>query len=112
VSAIPPLGPGRTVRLSLVHHAIRYHPSVVPFVVGLIVGASIAALLMIVIGPSRRVRAEHPLPPDVEARILLGEDPDQPTIPPPPSVDHPRQYTPNELAALQRLGQPQKRRKK
>jgi hypothetical protein len=112
VSAIPPLGPGREVRLAFVHHAIRYHPSVVQFVVGLIVGASIAALLMIVIGPSRRVRAEHPLPPDVEARILLGEDPDQPTIPPPPSVDHPRQYTPNELAALQRLGQPQKRKKR
>jgi hypothetical protein len=85
---------------------------VVQFVVGLVVGASIAALLFIVIGPSQRVRAEGPLPRDVEAKILLGEDPDQPTIPPPPSVDHPRQYTPNELAALQRLGQPQKRKKR
>ena len=82
----------------------------IPFVVGIVVGASVAALLMILIGPSRRVRAERPLPPDVEARILLGQDPEQPTIPPPPSVDEPRQYTPNELAALQRLGD-QRRRK-
>ena len=53
------------------------------FVVGVVVGASIVALLMIVIAPSRRVRAEPPLPRDVEHKLLLGEDPDQPTIPPP-----------------------------
>jgi hypothetical protein len=66
---------------------------------------------MIVIAPSRRVRAERPLPPDVEAKLLLGQDPDQPTIPPPPRTDHARQYTPNELAALQRLGQQKRRRR-
>jgi hypothetical protein len=95
-----------------VRHRIRYDRGVIDFIVGIIVGASVAALLMIVIGPSRRVRAEHPLPPDVEARILLGQDPDQPTIPPPPIVDHSRQYTPSELAALQRLGQPQSSRRR
>jgi hypothetical protein len=85
---------------------------VVPFVVGIVVGASAAALLMILIGPSRRVRAEPPLSRDEEMRLLLGQDPDQPTVPPEPAVEHPRQYTPGELAALQRLGQEQQRRRK
>ena len=83
----------------------RYARSVVEFVVGIVVGASAAALLMILIAPSRRVRAEPPLSRDVETRLLLGMDPEQPTIPPEPREEHPRQYTPNELAALQRLGQ-------
>ena len=48
------------------HDVIRYDCVVIPFIVGLVVGASAAVLLMIVIAPSRRVRAEHPLPPDVE----------------------------------------------
>ena len=78
--------------------------SVLQFVVGLIVGASTVALLMILIAPSRRVRAEPPLPKDVETRLLLGQDPDQPTIPPPQaSDDHPAPYSPNDLAALRRL---------
>jgi hypothetical protein len=85
---------------------------VVTFLVGIVVGASVVALLMIVIGPSRKVRAEHPLPRDVEAKLLLGQDPEQPTIPPPPRVEQPRQYSPNELAALQKLGQDQPRRRK
>ncbi len=85
------------------------------FVVGIVVGASAAALLMILIGPSRRVRAEPPLPREVATKLLLGQDPEQPTIPPPPRVEPPRQYTANELAALQRIGheqeQQQRRRK-
>jgi hypothetical protein len=85
---------------------------VAQFLVGLVVGASIAMLLMIVIGPSRRVRAEHPLPPDVEAKLLLGEDPDQPTIPPPPSNEHPAMYSPNELAALRSIGEERKPRRR
>ena len=110
MSAIPPLGP---VSIGSRHHAIRYHGSVLAFVVGIVVGASVAALLMILIAPSRRVRAEKPLPPEVETKILLGIDPEQPTIPPPPrDAEHPRQYTPNELAALQRLGQEQRKRKR
>jgi hypothetical protein len=85
---------------------------VVPFVVGIVVGASAAALLFILIAPSRRVRAEPPLSRDEETKLLLGQDPEQPTIPPPPRIDHPRQYSPSELAALQRLGQEQSRRRK
>jgi hypothetical protein len=95
------------------HDAIRYDRAVIPFIVGLVVGASAAVLLMIVIGPSRRVRAEHPLPPDVEARILLGQDPDQPTIPPPPrNDDAPVNYSPNELAELRRIGEERRPRRR
>jgi hypothetical protein len=84
----------------------------VEFVVGIVVGASAAALLMILIGPSRRVRAEPPLPREVETRLLLGQDPEQPTIPPSPRVEHQRQYTSHELAALQRLGQEEQQRRR
>lgn len=80
--------------------------------VGIVVGASAAALLMILIGPSRRVRAEPPLSREVETKLLLGQDPEMPTIPPPPSVEQPRQYTANELAALQRLGREQQQRRR
>ena len=66
---------------------------VVQFVVGLIVGGSVVALLFIVFAPSRRVRAEKPLDRDVETKLLLGEDPDDPTIPPAPSDDHPQPYS-------------------
>ena len=83
-----------------------------PFFVGLVVGASTVALLMIVIAPSRRVRAEPPLPRDVATKVLLGEDPDAPTIPP-PTADHPAPYSPSDLAELRRLSsehRPRRRR--
>ncbi|MBV8951206.1 MAG: hypothetical protein JOZ99_10050 [Actinobacteria bacterium] len=35
------------------------------------------AVLLIVVGPSRRIRAERRLDPDTEAALLLGEDPDR-----------------------------------
>lgn len=34
------------------------------------------AVLVIVVGPSRRIRAERRLDPDTEAALLLGENPD------------------------------------
>ena len=77
---------------------------VLSFVVGIIVGASLVGLLMILIAPSRRVRAEHPLPRDVETSLLLGQDPDQAAAPEQPSEpDHPAPYSPNDLAQLRRL---------
>jgi hypothetical protein len=85
---------------------------VLAFFVGIVVGAALVALLVILIGPSRRVRSEPPLPTDVESKLLLGQDPEQPTIPPPPRVDHPRQYSPNELAQLQKLGDEQRRKRR
>jgi len=42
-----------------------------------VVGFALLALVVIVVGPSRRVRAEPPLDPEVEAALLLGEDPDE-----------------------------------
>ncbi|HEX5094759.1 MAG TPA: hypothetical protein VFX21_02040 [Acidimicrobiia bacterium] len=77
----------------------------VEFVVGLVVGASAAVLLLIVFGGSRRIRAEKPLERDVETQILLGEDPDKTTTPSAsPSKNHPRNYSADELAQLRRLG--------
>jgi hypothetical protein len=85
---------------------------VVPFFVGLVVGASTVALLMILIAPSRRVRAEPPIPRDVETRLLLGEDPDQATIPPESTEDHPAPYSASDLAELRRLGSEQRGRRR
>ena len=86
---------------------------VLPFFVGLIVGASTVALLTILIAPSRRVRAEPPIPRDVETRLLLGEDPDQATIPPEPTEAHPAPYSASDLAELRRLGsEPRQRRRR
>ena len=115
MSAIPPLGPGRIAPVracARTHVAIQYDLGVLSFVVGVVVGASLVALLMILIAPSRRVRAEPPLPRDVETRLLLGQDPDS-TIPPAaPESDHPAPYSPNDLAALRRLSTETRGRRK
>jgi hypothetical protein len=84
---------------------------VLQFFVGVVVGASIVGLLVILIAPSRRVRAEPPIPRDVATKVLLGEDPDQNTIPP-PTVDHPAPYSPSDLAELRRLSSEQRPRRK
>jgi NAD/NADP transhydrogenase alpha subunit len=39
--------------------------------------AALLGLVIIVVAPSRRVRAERRLDPDVEAALLLGEDPEE-----------------------------------
>jgi len=83
---------------------------VLQFFVGVVVGASIVGLLVILIAPSRRVRAEPPIPRDVETKLLLGEDPDQGTTPP-PAETHPAPYSPKDLAELRRLSEPRSRRK-
>jgi hypothetical protein len=82
------------------------------FAVGIIVGVSVAALFFIVVAPSRRVRAEKPLDRDVETKLLLGQDPDDPTIPPAPSVDHPQPYSSQDLAQLRKLGDQRARRRR
>jgi hypothetical protein len=44
--------------------------------VAILVGAAcLAAILVIVVAPWRRIRDEPPIRDDVEARLLLGEDP-------------------------------------
>jgi hypothetical protein len=44
-------------------------------VVVIVVGVALVALLAIIVAPSRSIRAEGPLPDDVEARVLMGESP-------------------------------------
>jgi hypothetical protein len=39
--------------------------------------ACLSAFLVIVVAPWRRIRAERPLPDEVESRLLLGDDPDK-----------------------------------
>jgi hypothetical protein len=46
-----------------------------PVAVVIVVGLALVTLIAIIVAPSRRVRAERPLPSDVEARVLLGESP-------------------------------------
>ena len=43
--------------------------------VGIVVVVATVALLLLVIAPWKSVRNEPPLDDDVEARLLLGEDP-------------------------------------
>lgn len=52
-----------------------------------VVGFALLALVVIVVGPSRRVRAEPPLDPEVEAALLLGEDPDEVALDATPDTD-------------------------
>ena len=40
---------------------------------------AVALLVLIVVAPWKQVRAEPPLDPDVEAKLLLRRDPDEPT---------------------------------
>jgi hypothetical protein len=46
-----------------------------PIAVVIVVGLALITLIAIIVAPSRRVRAERPLPSDVETRVLLGESP-------------------------------------
>lgn len=48
-----------------------------PALVIVIVGLAVVVLVAIIVAPFRRVRAEGPLPSDVQARVLLGESPSQ-----------------------------------
>ena len=46
-----------------------------PEAVLIVVGLAAVTLITIIVAPSRRVRAERPLPADVQARVLLGQSP-------------------------------------
>ncbi len=43
----------------------------------IIVGLALITLVAIIVAPSRKVRAERRMPSDVQARVLLGESPDE-----------------------------------
>lgn len=63
-------------------------------VVPLVLGLCVLAVVVIVVGPSRRVRAERPLDPDTEAALLLGEDPD--ALDDEPATAEPRPHQPDD----------------
>ncbi len=48
----------------------------VPWILGICV-LSVVVLILIIVAPWRGVRREPPLDSEVEARLLLGEDPDE-----------------------------------
>ena len=81
------------------------------FVVGVVLGVSLAALLFIVIGPSRRVRAERPLSDDDEAEILMGRVPGTGDAAQSPPISQPVEYGTEDLQALRRLGSARGRRR-
>ncbi|MGQ0824360.1 MAG: hypothetical protein ACT4OX_04875 [Actinomycetota bacterium] len=81
------------------------------FVVGFVVGASVVMLACILIPLTRRIRAERPLPTDVETQLLLGLRPDEPEPPPASPPAHPRPYSSDDLAQLRRLGNAARKRR-
>jgi hypothetical protein len=48
-----------------------------PVPVVTVVGLALLTLIAIIVAPWRRVRAERPLPAEVQTRVLLGEPPDE-----------------------------------
>jgi hypothetical protein len=75
-----------------------------PFFAGVVAGISAVALLVIVLAPSRRVRAETRLDREVETRLLLGVDPDLDPLAEPATVEHARpDFGAAELQALRQL---------
>jgi hypothetical protein len=74
-----------------------------PFFAGVVAGISGVALLVIVLAPSRRVRAETRLDREVETRLLLGVDPE--LDPPDEPVDESARpaFGAAELQALRQL---------
>jgi hypothetical protein len=81
------------------------------FLVGFVVGGAVVGVLTILVGPSRRVRAEPALDDEVETRLLLGLEPepqDADVVPMP----HPRDYDTSQLRELEDLGKAPKKRKR
>jgi hypothetical protein len=75
------------------------------FWAGVVAGVSAIALLVIVLAPSRRVRAEARLDREVETRLLLGIDPEQDDADEPASgEDTHSDFGAAELQALRQIG--------
>ena len=75
------------------------------FFAGVVAGIAAVGLLVIVLAPSRRVRAEARLDREVETRLLLGVDPEvtaeNAVV---PSEEHRSDFGAAELQALRQLG--------
>lgn len=83
------------------------------FLVGFVVGASVVGILVIVAGPTRRVRAETGIDDEIETRILLGIDPEPAAAAAEDdaTIDHPRDYSAQDIKALEELAKHPKQRK-
>jgi hypothetical protein len=74
------------------------------FLAGVVAGIAAVGLLVIVLAPSRRVRAEARLDREIETRLLLGVDPDGDRQAEVVSPEHHSDFGPAELQALRQLG--------
>ena len=76
------------------------------FLAGVVAGIAAVGLLVIVLAPFRRVRAEARLDREVETRLLLGVDPDVTgeTAVVPAADDQHSDFGAAELQALRQLG--------
>jgi hypothetical protein len=77
---------------------------VAAFFAGVITGVAAVGLLVIVLAPSRRVRAEARLDREVETRLLLGVDPDIAAEAEAAPSEHRSDFGAAELQALRTLG--------
>jgi hypothetical protein len=76
------------------------------FLAGVVAGVAAVGLLVIVLAPSRRVRAEARLDREVETRLLLGVDPEvtaETAVVPADDEQH-SDFGASELQALRQLG--------
>jgi len=81
------------------------------FLVGVVLGVSVAALLFIIVGPTRRVRAERRVTDDDETEILMGRLPCRDATAQGEPAQATDEYKTEDLQALRRLGgAPAKRR--
>lgn len=75
------------------------------FFAGVVTGIAAVGLLLIVLTPSRRVRAEARLDREVETRLLLGVDPEGDDLrAPTEDDDSPTDFDAAELQALRQIG--------
>ncbi len=87
--------------------------SVFEFFAGTISGAALLGVVLIIIGPSRRIRSEPAIDDEVEVRILLGLDPE-------PSDQEDEtdssqdsvRYSANQIKELEDLSRSPKKRKR
>jgi hypothetical protein len=78
------------------------------FFAGVVAGVATVGLLLIVLTPSRRLRAEARIDREIETRLLLGVDPelddDGFASVEPPEAHRPHDYGDAELQALRQIG--------
>jgi hypothetical protein len=76
------------------------------FFAGVIAGVALVGLILIVLTPSRRVRADARLDREIETRLLLGVDPDarDSSLEPAPEQREHSDFGAKELQELRSIG--------